>query len=179
MSKACITCGLLKEDTEFYKAPRSPQGLRAYCKACDNAKRQAWREANREQQRATDRKSAKQPGQKEKRYAWRRERRKTDPVFRARCDISSRIANHLRLNGYGHKTEKLEAILGCTFDDLQAHLMQTAIDRYGYWLGNEAYHVDHMIPLASATSEAEILSLNHYSNLQLLTPEENQVKGCR
>lgn len=179
MQKACLTCGLLKADTEFYKAPRSPQGLRAYCKSCDNVKRQAWREANRDKQRQANQSFSKTEERKAYQRAYRKERRKNDPTFRARLDISSRIANHLRLNGYGHKTEKLEAILGCTFDDLQAHLMQTAIDRYGYWLSNEAYHVDHIVPLASATSEAEILSLNHYSNLQLLTPEENQVKGCR
>lgn len=95
-----------------------------------------------------------------------------------RLDISSRLATVLRQNG-GYKKEPLEAIIGCSFDDLQAHLMQTAIDRYGYWLANEAYHVDHVIPLAKAQTEAEILALNHFSNLQLLTPVDNLTKGDR
>jgi hypothetical protein len=78
----------------------------------------------------------------------------------------------------GPKTAPALEIVGCSIDFLAAHLITSAINRYGYWLDTEDYHIDHIVPLATAETVDDINRLNHYSNLQLLTPEENQVKGC-
>jgi len=44
-------------------------------------------------------------------------------------------------------------------------------DNYGEW------HIDHIIPLCSATTVEELEKLCHYTNLQPLWAEENLFKG--
>jgi hypothetical protein len=178
MTKTCLICAADKPTSDFYKG-KSPGSLRAYCKTCDNAKRMEWRKANKERDTAINNKSRKTPEFKAKARKYRREYRKANPVIKYRLDLSSRIANHIRLSGYGHKTAPLEKILGCTFEDLDTHLILSAISRYGVWLSCDKYHVDHIYPIGLATSVEEVEALNHFSNLQLLTPNDNHVKGCR
>jgi len=46
----------------------------------------------------------------------------------------------------------------------------------GYTYGVGDLHLDHVVPVSLAETEDEILLLNHYSNLQLLSADENQKK---
>ena len=48
-------------------------------------------------------------------------------------------------------------------------------ENWGRGIGK--WNIDHKIPLASATSEKEIIKLMHYTNLQPLWAEENSAKG--
>ncbi len=41
------------------------------------------------------------------------------------------------------------------------------------------WHIDHIIPLASAKTEEELKSLCHYTNLQPLWAKENLSKGAK
>ena len=45
------------------------------------------------------------------------------------------------------------------------------------WDNHGEWHIDHIIPLASATTKEEIKKLCHYTNLQPLLAEENLSKG--
>jgi hypothetical protein len=45
--------------------------------------------------------------------------------------------------------------------------------------GPRGWHLDHIIPLASAKNINEAIKLNHYTNLQPLWAEDNCKKGCR
>ena len=40
-------------------------------------------------------------------------------------------------------------------------------------------HVDHIIPLASANTETELIGLCHFRNLQPLWAADNLAKGCK
>ena len=57
------------------------------------------------------------------------------------------------------------------------HLKETWLKNYGKEWNGEPYHIDHIIPLATATSEKEIIDLCYYKNLQMLTPKDNLVKN--
>ena len=46
-------------------------------------------------------------------------------------------------------------------------------DNHGEW------HIDHILPLASAKDDEEVFKLCHYTNLQPLWAEDNLIKGCR
>lgn len=61
------------------------------------------------------------------------------------------------------------------------YLLENAKIRYPNFkpedfLENNKYHIDHKIPLATAKSKEDIIKLCHYTNLQLLTAEDNMKK---
>lgn len=79
--------------------------------------------------------------------------------------------------GYS-KRSKTTDLLGCDFKQLKSHLESKFTngmnwDNYGKW------HIDHIIPIASAKTEDEIVALNHYTNLQPLWAEDNIRKGAK
>ena len=45
------------------------------------------------------------------------------------------------------------------------------------WDNRIEWHLDHIIPISLATTEEEIIKLNHYTNFQPLWAEENIRKG--
>lgn len=50
-------------------------------------------------------------------------------------------------------------------------------DNHGKYTGNynETWQYDHIIPISSATTEEEIIKLNHYTNFQPLCSKKNQI----
>jgi hypothetical protein len=46
-------------------------------------------------------------------------------------------------------------------------------DNYGF----RGWHIDHIVPLSSAKTKDEAVSLNHYTNLQPLWGVDNMKKG--
>lgn len=66
--------------------------------------------------------------------------------------------------------------LGCDHATLREHISARFREgmmwaRYGQW------EVDHIVPLSAARSEAELLELCRFRNLQPLWKRENQMKG--
>jgi len=47
------------------------------------------------------------------------------------------------------------------------------------WENRSDWHLDHIFPLATATTEAELLQLNNYINLQPLWAIDNLAKGSK
>jgi hypothetical protein len=45
------------------------------------------------------------------------------------------------------------------------------------WDNQGKWHIDHIIPLASANTEEELIKLCHYTNLQPLWAEDNLTKS--
>lgn len=75
---------------------------------------------------------------------------------------------------------KTENILGCKIDFFAKYLLNTFKNNYGYeWDGKEQVHIDHIIPLAIANNEEEVIKLCHYTNLQLLKAKDNLQKSCK
>jgi len=105
-----------------------------------------------------------------------KERRKTDFLFRLRGNISANIKESLKKQGYSKKT-KTYNILKCDFNFFMKWINSIASNGHTYGIGE--LHLDHVIPISLAETEKEALLLNHYSNLQLLTADENFSKGNR
>lgn len=76
------------------------------------------------------------------------------------------------------KSARTEEIVGCTLQELYEHLCKTYQVRYGEeYNGNMGVHIDHIIPLANAHTEEEVIKLCRWDNLQLLTTEDNLAKN--
>ena len=89
------------------------------------------------------------------------------------------ILNSFQRKGYS-KNNKTEKIIGLNKEEFVGHLLTTFINNYGYeWDGEEPVHIDHIIPLATAKTEDEVIKLCHYTNLQLLKAKDNLEKGCK
>lgn len=193
MTHTCTKCGEVKAKTEFYKDSHSSLGHRSDCKACNTRKSVEYAKQNREkkseaerQRRAADpeKYSAKwrEYRQRNKEACAARDRAKhrrkleTNPLYRFKATLRDLVKKSLRKGGWSKGTRS-EEVIGCSFEDLQAHLISTALDNYGYWLDSEAYHIDHIKPMASAKTNEEAIALNHWTNFQYLKPVDNLKKG--
>lgn len=109
--------------------------------------------------------------------SYMRSRRKEDPMFDMACRLRSRISLMIRKNGY-QKTCKTNEMLGCNWEEFVFYIeSKFAIGMS--WENRNLWHIDHIIPLASAKSEDDLIKLNHFSNLQPMWAAENIRKGAK
>lgn len=109
-------------------------------------------------------------------YAYKKNKRETDPFFRMVNQINDSIRASLK-RGVIKKDSRSREILGCDYDTAITHLIKTALKNYGFWANFKKYHIDHIIPMATASTKEDVIRLNHYTNLQLLYPEHNLSKS--
>jgi hypothetical protein len=159
-----------------------------------NAYRKAWRKANREKVRASNKVWSKANPEKvrAKNKAWHKANREkvrekyrnymkhrceTDPLFKATSAIRNCINTAISKSGYS-KNSRTELILGCSFQEFKNHI-ESKFSNGMTWLnhGMHTWHIDHIIPMASANTMEEIIKLNHYTNLQPLWAMDNLKKG--
>ena len=106
---------------------------------------------------------------------WRKKRVAENPAYKLACRMRCRIA--YAMNGRGQiKRSSTQEMIGCSWEFLRDFIAAKfqpgmSFENYGEW------HVDHIIPLASAQDEAELIRLFHYKNLQPLWAEDNRKKG--
>lgn len=128
------------------------------------AKRQALRKSDPEKYREKDRSYAKK-------------RREVDPFYKMKCTLRTRLTKAFHF----HSTKKRKStvsLLGADFYVVKKHIERQfskgmSWENYGEW------HIDHIIPLASAYNEQELHVLCHYRNLQPLWAAENIAKKDR
>lgn len=106
------------------------------------------------------------------------EKRTADPLFKLSTQVRGLIRISLKKKGYSKDTHTY-SILGCDYETLWEHLKRTWLDNYGTEWNGEDYHIDHIIPLATAKTEQEVKDLCYYKNLQLLKPRDNLIKNKR
>jgi len=102
-------------------------------------------------------------------------KRKENSLFYLSEKIRRLILHSLTNNGFTKKSRSYE-ILGCSFDYFKNHIESKFTDGMT-WENRSKWHIDHIIPISSAKTEAEILKLNHYTNLQPLWAADNIRKG--
>jgi hypothetical protein len=99
----------------------------------------------------------------------------SDPIFKMNHNVRCRIREFLSQKNL-IKKNKTSDIVGCNQTELKFFLetkfkFGMTWDNYGEW------HIDHIVPLSSATNEIEIINLCHFTNLQPLWKSENLKKG--
>lgn len=114
---------------------------------------------------------------KEKINKYIKTRRKEDPIFKFSCTTRRLIYNSFKRNANTFtKNHSTEDILGCNIEYFREYISLKftkgmSLNNHGEW------HLDHIIPLATAKTEEEIIRLNHYTNFQPLWAKDNLIKG--
>lgn len=100
------------------------------------------------------------------------------PLGKLKTLMRTRIGGIFKKAGY-RKNSRTHEILGCEYEHFVKHIeSQFTVGMCWEKMGAEI-HIDHKIPLASATCESDLIRLNHYTNLRPLWALDNMKKGAR
>lgn len=196
-TKICSRCLQEKNYSEFNKNKKSKDGYNAGCRSCCRKAGDEYYRKNKEKFLEKSKEyynknrkriclmskehylnNTEQHKQRNKRYM--RERNRKDPIFKLKNKIRTSIweAFKRKQEKKWSKTEKTEEILGCSMDKFITYIVEQfqpgmTLENHGEW------HLDHIIPLATAETKEDVIRLNHYTNFQPLWAEDNQSKGGR
>lgn len=158
----CVACKRLNDSKRDLEARRE--------------KDRAYADANRDKRNAAYREHYKKNRAKkiEQVTSYCRERRKTDPVYALRKNVQRLIALSFSCKGL-KKSTKTEAILGCDPAYFAAHIERQFLPGMT-WENRALWHIDHIVALATAATEADVIALNHFTNLRPLWIPDNLKK---
>lgn len=104
--------------------------------------------------------------------------RSHDDLFRLKSNIRSLIRKSFRCRGFS-KGSKTARILGCNWLEFRSHIERLFLPGMSWEKLGREIHIDHIIPLATAKSADDVVSLNHFTNLRPLWALDNMRKGAR
>ncbi len=113
---------------------------------------------------------------KEKRNLNDKNRRKNDPIFKLTQYLRNRTGFYFKKIGVDKEDNTIN-IIGCSLIFLKEHIEQQFDEGMSWELMGKYIHIDHIIPLSSATNKDEVYKLCHYTNLQPLWAEDNLKKS--
>lgn len=106
------------------------------------------------------------------------DKRRDDPNTKFIHNLRHRVYTAFK-NGYFFKNNKTKDLLGAPFEIVKEHIEHQFTEGMSWELVGPKIHIDHIIPLASAKSEKELIELFHYTNLQPLWAEDNLRKNSK
>lgn len=172
IEKKCRICQHVKSSTEFSKHAFYKDGLKSECKAC-------VREYNEKHKDYINKRNLEYFHTKGKisQRINRKNRRKTDPLYKLVGIIRSRTRSAFKSKGF-KKNTKTQIMLGCDWNTSKEHLEKQFTEGMS-WDNHGEWHVDHIVPLSSAKTAEELSKLAHYTNLQPLWAKDNLSKGSK
>lgn len=179
--KICGVCKIEKPYIEFHKNKRANGYGDGYVCACKECRKERSRKDYEKRKEHIKKKvmeyfHANKPEILEHRKQYQKERLKSDPLFKSIRNLRNRLYYALKNKGWKKNTNFDKYIGLDSYSDLISYLeskFQEGMtwDNYGtYW------EIDHIIPLAPAATQEELIKLCHYTNLQPLTIKENRIK---
>lgn len=191
-TRTCKVCGETYPLTlEYFRHNGSnPKTFRHVCNKCRLAQEKVYRE---DRKAANDGREARN---RESKRRWKknhpeqniaqivrrtRERQHEDAAYKWTLEARRAARSALNAHKAAHfSDDRVRSITGLGKRELQNHLLATFHDLYGYdWDFAEPTHIDHIIPLCTATSFEETQQLFHYTNLRLVKETDNWAKGTR
>jgi len=188
----CNKCNIVKNISGFGKAKTRKNGLKSICRVCVKNVKKIYTKNNKKKIKDyakeyneinKDKLKEKRDEKKEERVIYGKKhreknkekindriklytksRRKTDSLYRLKLSVKSSVKRHIK----GFKSKKTTEIIGQDYKEFQDYLGAEY---------QEGTHLDHIIPISWAINKDEIYTLNHYSNFQILTAEENMAKS--
>jgi hypothetical protein len=179
--KYCYGCKNILDKECFGKMKCAKDGLNTKCKKCMKTRATKYYQDNLEKIQKNAELYRKENGEK-MRFLYRRwlkEKRTSDPTYSFLLRIRSRLYWYFKNNNMNYKINKDDMkMIGCSPTDLKLHLENQFVDGMSWEnYGQKGWHIDHIIPLSSAKTVEDVLTLNHYTNLQPLWATDNRKKG--
>lgn len=109
---------------------------------------------------------------------YQKERAKSDPVYALGKLVRRRISLALSKGGY-QKESRTQEMLGCDYEYLKRHLEKQFLKGMSWENRGSGWHIDHIVPLASAKTKEEVIALCHFTNLRPMWALENISKGAK
>ena len=191
MKKVCSQCSIEKPQKDFYSG-------RNKCKVCYLGNKKKFVKNNPEKVRESKRKyyienvdkillqkkeyrKRNRPVIREYQKEYNKEyvpyKLKTDKVYKIKYVLRKLIAHSIWNKGYTKKSRTFE-ILGISYEEFSLYMERQFVKGMS-WDNHGEWHIDHIIPLASAHTEADVIRLNHYTNMQPLWAYDNLSKGSK
>jgi 5-methylcytosine-specific restriction endonuclease McrA len=194
VGKVCFTCRLLKTSDKFWKSIDTKDGLRSSCTECEKIfsaapERQLLKSKSRKLWNINNAGRVKDTAKK-----YRKTKRKEDPKFRLRLNVSNVIRETIRNRKL--LNSKLDRLNKCIFDrlpytsdELRAHIESLweswmNWDNYGKFdKTKDTWQIDHIIPQSKLPFESfddeNFCKLWALENLRPLETMANLKKGNR
>ena len=99
----------------------------------------------------------------------RKQRNRLKKIITVRIKIAFRAQGVI-------KTKDTTSLIGCPVAFLKSHLENQFLPGMS-WENHGEWHLDHIVPVSLGETEEEIVSLNHYTNLQPLWKDDNLIKS--
>jgi len=193
--KVCSKCKVEKLKKEFNYRKSSKDNLYPSCKECNkkyvyenkeriSLRNKLWFENNKEHKVQYDKDYKLKNAQKyidyrnknkEKFNNYRKEKRNNDPLYKLSGNLRRRILHCIKRK-YWNKNNTTKDILGCDFNQVMIHL-ENQFTEGMTWENQGKWHIDHIIPLSSAKTKEELITLCNYKNLQPLWAIDNLIKS--
>jgi hypothetical protein len=170
-TKQCSKCREVKDVELFYRSAYRKGGRDTHCKACKKADNAKHRQANLEAY-----------GEYRKVYmrGYEASKRESDPFWRFKVNTRKLIGASFKRarDKEFYKSRATLEMLGCSYEHFVSHISSQftegmTLENYGQW------HLDHITPLATASTQEDIVRLNHYTNFQPLWAKDNLSKGAK
>ncbi len=186
----CSRCKISKDITLFYKNKSRISGLSSHCKQCCKDYYMENREEILIKSKVHSKlyklnnkdiiKEYNKIYRKVNRHIiteQRRTKRRTDAFYNFICSVRTSVNTSFRRGPFTKKSKTCE-LLGCDFNAFRDYIESKFTDGMCWERWNEI-HLDHIIPLATATTEKEVINLCHYTNYQPLWAIDNFKKGSK
>ena len=110
-----------------------------------------------------------------------RKRRAKDPMYKLSQNMRSRLWHFLKNKGW-NKSSQTYQLIGCSWVELYDHLQKQLEpwmneSNYGKCIpgqSNIGWDIDHIIPIAGAKNEEDLVKLCHYTNLKPVCSNYNR-----
>lgn len=188
--KICIKCNVEKTYSFFYKTPRNKTGVKNTCKQCIAIYDKEYNLKNKDKikkvtdiyyinnkEKSYNRSTFYRKINSEKLNLQIKLKKENNSLYKLKCSLRCRTTNAFKSKRWC-KDNKLKDILGCSYTDIKSYL-ESKFSEGMSWNNHGKWHIDHIIPLTSASTKEELIKLCHYSNLQPLWAKDNIEKGCK
>ena len=195
-TKQCTKCGEVKDVSEYHKHKEGKYGRISSCMICRREYNKQHRLNNKEKAKEYNKKYRLNTKEYNKQYRLKnkeklkeyrlnnrdklneyyKNRRNEYPLFKMSCNLRCRTRLAFKSKSW-HKGGSTEKLLGIDYKRCIQHL-ERQFAKGMNWENQGEWHIDHIIPLASAKTEEELIKLCHYTNLQPLWASDNISKGA-